>query len=264
MEDYLFADKAIEAALHAGYRIREVYASTNFFVEQKEDETPVTLADRLAHQEIIERLTTTYLPILSEEGSLTGYSERRNWKKFWMVDPLDGTKEFIKRNDEFTVNIALIVDGHPIFGVVYAPVFNILYVGIVGRGAWRIQNPPESCTLQLLQGNGVLLPDRQTSRKQIVMLSRSHMNSETANFISQLRKEHDNIEMQSKGSSLKLCMIAEGSASIYPKLGTTMEWDTAAGHALLLASGKNIFLPDLQTELIYNKENLQNPHFIAL
>lgn len=264
MDKILLVDKAIEAALRAGYRIREVYASTDFFVEQKEDETPVTLADHLAHQEIYQILKSTSIPVLSEEGNLADHDERRNWEKLWLVDPLDGTKEFIKRNDEFTVNIALIMDGHPILGIVYAPVFDTLYVGMVGHGAWRIQSPTESCTLQFLHENGVSLPDQQTSGKQIVLLSRSHMNTETEDFISQFRKKHANVELQSKGSSLKLCMIAEGSASIYPKLGTTMEWDTAAGHALLLASGKNIFLPDLQTELIYNKENLQNPHFIAL
>lgn len=264
MEEFLLVDKAIEAALRAGNRIREVYSSPDFFVEQKEDQTPVTLADHLAHQEISQILNVTGIPVLSEEGSHANYSERQNWEKLWLVDPLDGTKEFIKRNDEFTVNIALIANGHPVAGVVYAPVFDTLYVGIVGLGAWRIQSPPDFLTFQQIQENGIQLPDQQLVGKIIVLLSRSHMNGQTEEYIKQLRQKNGNIELQSKGSSLKLCMIAEGSASIYPKLGTTMEWDTAAGHALLLASGKNIFLPDLQTELIYNKKNLQNPHFIAL
>jgi 3'(2'), 5'-bisphosphate nucleotidase len=264
MVELLLVDKAIEAALCAGNKIREVYSSAEFFVRQKEDETPVTLADQLAHQEIIDILKSTSIPVLSEEGTHSDFSLRKTWTKLWLVDPLDGTKEFIKRNDEFTVNIAFIINGKPMMGVIYAPVWDELYVGIIGTGAWRIKNPPVNCSFQIVLDSGVKLPDKTTSDNYVVLLSRSHMNTETELFIEKIRKENPNIQMESKGSSLKLCLIAEGSATIYPKLGKTMEWDTAAGHAILKSVGKNVFHTDQKTELTYNKENLQNPQFIAL
>lgn len=264
MEETKLIDIAIEAALLAGEKIREVYSSSDFFISIKTDETPVTLADHRAHHEITEILKSTSIPVLSEEGIHSDFSIRRGWKKLWLVDPLDGTKEFIKRNDEFTVNIALIIDGEPVIGIIYVPVFDDLFVGIVGEGAWRLKNPPMNCTLQIVQKSGSNLPDKTTSGNYIVLLSRSHTNSETELFISQISKEKSNVQLENKGSSLKFCLIAEGSASIYPKLGTTMEWDTAAGHAILKSVGKNIFLTDQKTELTYNKENLQNPHFFAL
>lgn len=257
-------NKAINAALFAGIKIRDVYSSPDFVVQLKDDQTPVTLADKQAHDEISKKLKDTSLPILSEEGVHLRYSERKNWDLFWMVDPLDGTKEFIKRNDEFTVNIALIQDCHPIAGVIYAPVTGELYVGIPGIGAFKLFNPAEECTFQTMQLSGIKLPEKSKSEEFSVVVSRSHLNQETNIYIEDLKKRHESIRIIKKGSSLKMCMVAEGTAHIYPKLGKTMEWDTAAGHAILKAVGRNIFQPDLKTELTYNKEDLQNPHFIAL
>lgn len=257
-------DRAIHAALIAGLRIREVYASSDFDVQLKEDQTPVTLADRLAHNEIANKLEITQLPVLSEEGIHLNFSERENWNLLWLVDPLDGTKEFIKRNGEFTVNIALIENNQPVAGVIYAPEPDMLYVGLVGEGAYKQIHPEADCTFHELQLNGVKLPAITENEIFTVVVSRSHMNQETQKFIDEITREHQPYEVIVKGSSLKMCMIAEGVASVYPKLGTTMEWDTAAGHAILKASGKNIYQSDLKTELTYNKENLQNPHFIAI
>lgn len=257
-------DQAIKAALAAGLQIREVYSSPDFDVRLKEDQTPVTIADRLAHDKILNQLETTYLPVLSEEGIHLSYSERRKWDLFWLVDPLDGTKEFIKRNGEFTVNIALIEQCVPVAGVIYAPENDVLYVGIVGEGAYKCIHPETDLTFCDLQISGLKLPEKSKMDVFTVVVSRSHMNPETQKFIEEMTSERQSFEVLAKGSSLKMCMVAEGSASIYPKLGTTMEWDTAAGHAILKASGKNIYQIDLTTELTYNKESLQNPHFIAL
>jgi len=264
MVEIQLIDKAINAALFAGKKINEVYSSADFNIQLKEDHTPVTVADQLAHDEISEKLKDTGLPVLSEEGIHLDYSERKNWDIFWLVDPLDGTKEFIKRNDEFTVNIALIQNCQPVAGVIYAPVTGELYVGIQEIGAFKLFNPTEDCTFQTMQHSGVKLPEKTKRDEFIVAISRSHMNRETEAYIENLRKEHPVIRIVSKGCSLKMCMVAEGSVDAYPKIGITMEWDTAAGQAILKAVGKNIFLPDLKTELTYNKENLQNPHFIAI
>jgi len=257
-------DNAINAALLAGIKIREVYSSPDFDVQVKDDRTPVTLADRLAHDEILMALGNTRLPVLSEEGIHLSYSERKNWDLFWLVDPLDGTKEFIKQNDEFTVNIALVQKNEPIAGVIYAPVTGELYAGIQGIGAFKLFNPSQNCTFQTVQLSGIKLPEKAKRAEFIVAVSRSYMNTETEAYIDELRKKHGSIEIVRMGSSLKICRIAEGSADVYPKIGKTMEWDTAAGHAIAKAAGKNIFLSDLMTELTYNKEDLQNPHFIVL
>lgn len=257
-------NRAIIAALLAGTKIREVYFSPDFDVQIKDDQTPVTRADHQAHDEISKELAATGLPILSEEGVQINYSERKHWNLFWLVDPLDGTKEFIKRNDEFTVNIALVQDCRPIAGVIYAPVTGELYAGIDEIGAWKLLNPTLGCSFQSLQSSGEKLPQPINSNDYTVVVSRSHMNGETEKYIENLRKEYGSIRVIAKGSSLKMCMVAEGTANVYPKIGKTMEWDTAAAHAILKAAGKTIFLPDSKTELTYNKENLQNPHFIAI
>jgi len=180
-----------------------------------------------------------------------------------MVDPLDGTKEFINKNDEFTVNIALIQKNKPIAGVIHAPISEELFAGIPGIGAWKFIHPSSNCTFTDMQNSGKKLPLNENSNEFTVAVSRSHLNSETENFIDELRKIHGSIKTWRFGSSLKTCRIAEGSADIYPRFGKTMEWDTAAGHAIAKAAGKNIFLPDLKTELVYNKEDLQNPNFIV-
>jgi 3'(2'), 5'-bisphosphate nucleotidase len=257
-------DRAITASLFAGKKIRDVYASSNFDVEVKDDMTPVTNADRLAHIEILKVLESTLLPVLSEEGDQHNYSERKQWEVFWLVDPLDGTKEFIKRNDEFTVNIALIKNGQPIAGVIYAPVTGELYAGIPESGAWKYINSSSDITFHHMQLHGIKLPESNRTNEFVVTVSRSHLNRETELYLEELREKHGSIRLINKGSSLKIAMVAEGSAHIYPKFGRTMEWDTAAGHAIIKASGKNIFHLDLKTELTYNKESLLNPHFVVL
>ena len=257
-------DRAITAALFAGAKIRDIYSSPDFDVQLKDDMTPVTIADRQAHFEILNKLESTGLPVISEEGDQISYSERKQWDLFWLVDPLDGTKEFIKRNDEFTVNIALIKNGQPIAGVIYAPVSGELYAGIPETGAWKYLNPPLELTFDDMQLAGIKLPEVKLTDEFVVVVSRSHLNRETEIYLEELRQKHGLIKLINKGSSLKIAMVAEGSANIYPKLGRTMEWDTAAGHAIVKASGKNIFLPDLKAELTYNKENLQNPYFVVL
>ncbi len=255
---------AINAAIQAGTEIRNIYSLIDFKVQLKDDNTPVTLADFNANKIILEILESTNLPVISEENTPAIFSERKKWELYWLVDPLDGTKEFIKRNDEFTVNIALILENKPVAGVIYAPVTGELYVGITETGAWKLLNPSENCTFQSMQLSGEKLPLQKKSAEYIITVSRSHMNYETENYIENLSKKHKIIKLVKKGSSLKICMVAEGSANIYPKLGKTMEWDTAAGHAIAKAAGKNIYLPDLKTELSYNKESLFNPHFIVL
>lgn len=264
MNAELLINKAIVAAIAAGEEIMEVYNTNDFEVVSKEDDTPVTKADKKAHKRIQEILESTELPILSEEGLHTSFQERKKWEYFWLVDPLDGTKEFIKRNDEFTVNIALIQNDKPLGGVVYVPVTRALYAGIENLGAFRLEKPLPDCTFQLMQTEGAQLPEQTDHNEYVIAISRSHMNPETEKYIGRLKKEHTNARIEAVGSALKLARIAEGSLSIYPKIGTTMEWDTAAGHAVLKASGKNIFLHDLKTELVYNKENLANPDFVAV
>ena len=257
-------NQAIRAAILAGRRIKEVYASVDFEITLKSDQTPVTRADHQAHQTILIELATTQLPVLSEEGFLAEYSERKNWNLYWLVDPLDGTKEFIKRTDEFTVNIALIEENKSVAGVIYSPISEELFVGIPGIGSYKLLHPDKTCTLDQMQLSGEKLPLGKTNRKYTVAVSRSHMNPETEVFIENLRKQHGQIELIKRGSSLKTCMVAEGTADTYPRFGKTMEWDTAAGHAIAKAAGRNIYQTDLKTELTYNKESLFNPHFIVL
>ena len=257
-------DIAIHAALLAGEKIMEVYASGDFAIAQKDDFSPLTKADRQAHQVISQILESTQIPVLSEEGIHLPFAERLHWKTFWLVDPLDGTKEFISRNDEFTVNIALIDENQSIAGVIYCPVFRELYVGLVGLGAWKVQRPQTGITFDWISQHGARLPLDNTKDAFTVAASRTHLDDQTVAFIKDLKKLHPELKISRKGSSLKFCLLAEGSADIYPRFGPTMEWDTAAGHAILKAVGKNVFHTGQQTEIHYNKENLMNPYFIAL
>ncbi len=262
MKDLL--NLALQAALKAGSEICEVYRHETIQWEFKEDQTPLTRADQRAHRAIVRVLEPSGLPVLSEEGKNIPYAERKNWDTFWLVDPLDGTKEFIKRNGEFTVNIALIDRQQPVLGIIYVPVLETCYAGIVGQGAWIIKNikqmPRSGDALKHAQS--LPLPIQKPAFLRIVG-SRSHMSGETLQFVENLKAEHPDIEMVSMGSSLKFCLVAEGSADIYPRFGPTMEWDTAAGHAIALAAGKKVTLTDQTTPLSYNKENLLNPWFIV-
>lgn len=248
---------AIQAAIEAGKVIISIYQSDSFDTEMKSDNSPLTKADKEANEVIKKHLQETKIPILSEEGKLVEYSERMNWVRFWMVDPLDGTKEFVKRNGEFTVNIALIENGVPVLGVVYCPVKKWLYYADKENGSYK----------ETIENGKVItekLPKVFYKEKYVVVGSRSHSSPETEAFIEKLKNNtNKEIEFVSMGSSLKICLVAEGSADIYPRLAPTMEWDTAAAHAIALYSGFQITDFQSKNPLKYNKENLLNPHFIV-
>ena len=237
-------------AVEAGRKILDVY-ERGFSVEHKEDRSPLTEADRAAHDLIAARLArlTPDIPLLSEESAKIEYAERARWRRFWLVDPLDGTKEFINRNGEFTVNIALIEDHAPVLGVVYVPVPGVVYFACRGRGAFKHTSlaAPEPIRARGFAGG-----------KPIVVASRSHAGAETEAFLQSLGP-HDVVSM---GSALKLCLVAEGAADVYPRLGPTMEWDTAAAQCVVEAAGGRV--TDVSRRpLTYNKESLLNPWFLA-
>ena len=249
---------ATDAAQQAGDAIMEIYSTADFGVEMKSDNSPLTLADKAAHNIIVEILAETEIPILSEESDeVVAYDERKNWKHLWIVDPLDGTKEFIKRNGEFTVNIALVEDGVPILGVVYAPALDKLYGAVVNQGAFVIVSPG---TRDMKHYE---LPAQKLPAKFTIVGSRSHSSPETEAYIEEMKSKHGEVDFAASGSSLKFCLVAEGKAHSYPRFAPTMEWDTAAGHAILLAAGGNVVVWPDKTELKYNREQLRNPWFLA-
>jgi len=250
-DDSRMLEPLLDIARIASRRILEIYA-TDFAVNKKSDQSPVTAADMAAHDAIVRGLQhlTPELPVLSEESSQIPFSERRRWGSYWLVDPLDGTKEFINRNGDFTVNIALVQEHAPVVGVVHIPVENLSYYGVVGAGAYRVKTgaAPQAIQVRPLDG--------KTLR---VVASRSHRGELLDGYLEKLGAH----EIVSRGSALKFCLVAEGAADVYPRLGPTSEWDTAAGHAVLLAAGGQVINVD-GSPLCYNrKESLLNPHFIA-
>ncbi|WP_121666115.1 3'(2'),5'-bisphosphate nucleotidase CysQ [Mesonia aquimarina] len=245
-----FLPLIIDASRDAGIKIMEVYNSESFDVEQKQDDSPLTRADKLANQAITKRLQETDFPILSEEGAKIPYEERKDWEYFWMVDPLDGTKEFIKQNGEFTVNIALIHKNEPILGVVYAPALDKIYFGGKGLGAYRSENMDPQDQLKLIKH------EKGPTR---IVASRSHLNKDTEDYINQF-KEAETVSM---GSSLKFMLLADSEADIYPRFAPTMEWDTAAAHAVLKGLDLEVMSMEDDKPLRYNKENLLNPYFLV-
>jgi 3'(2'), 5'-bisphosphate nucleotidase len=236
-------------AFEAGKEILEVYNKEDFQVEIKSDKSPLTIADKISHSIIKEFLTKHYpdIPVLSEEGKETPFEERRNWKLFWLVDPLDGTKEFIKRNGEFTVNIALIKKNAPILGVIYIPVKSLLYYGSQGEGAFKIN----------ADGNKEKIRVKPQSNELIAVKSKSHSSESEDKFLSRFTIKNT----ISAGSSLKFCMVAEGKADIYYRGGPTWEWDTAAGHAIVEAAGG--YCKEADGEFLYNKPVLLNKAFVV-
>lgn len=240
-------------AIRAGKIIMEVYNHEDLFVTEKSDQSPLTLADKKSNDVICASLMNLnpVLPIISEENKTLPYEERKDYHYYWLVDPLDGTKEFIKRNGEFTVNIALVRENEVVMGVVYCPVTMDLYYGIHGEGAWVIQNG----ILSPLKVNTFTIKDKGLT----VVCSRSHLNEETQSYIDDL----DHPEKVSKGSSLKFLILAEGGADLYPRLAPTMEWDTAAAQIILEEAGGQVLNAETGKKLTYNKENLLNPHFYA-
>jgi 3'(2'), 5'-bisphosphate nucleotidase len=253
-EDFIGYVKNI--AVEAGRSVMSIYEK-DFKVQLKSDHSPLTEADLASHSFIVNALIklTQSIPILSEESGDIPWTERQSWEHYWLIDPLDGTKEFIKRNGEFTVNIALVSNGIPIFGVVYAPVKEILYFGGIGAngenlGAWK----------QVGNKNEPISVSSQAHKPVRVVGSRSHQSDDIQVYLSQF----DDYELIPMGSSLKICLVAEGQADLYPRLGPTSEWDTAAAHAILLAAGGSCVTYEKHDELMYNtKESLLNPYFIV-
>ncbi len=260
-------DDVIKIAKMAGEIILDIYNS-NFNISYKKNNSPVTTADRKANEFIKKKLLTILdIPVLSEEEQYIPFLERKNWELFWLIDPLDGTKEFINGEKDFTVNIALIYKNSPILGVVYAPALDLLYYGGKNIGSFKIDQKKKS---KLCVSN---MEKKQNSMKKLsVVTSKSHLNLETKNFIEILKMYYNEVQTVSIGSSLKFCLIADGKADIYPRLAPTMEWDTAAAHSILkgvqgkIVEYRNVnSLNDLKflPELIYNKKNLLNPPFLA-
>ncbi len=256
-------EEAVKAAIEAGNEIMKHY-QTAVEVDYKSDSSPLTIADRSAHQVISKRLKPLGIPILSEEGKHQPYEERKNWPFLWIVDPLDGTKEFIKRNGEFTVNIALVKQHTPILGVVYSPPQKMLYFASTYlERSFRIVTDNLSINLTDLIGSATELPISYDGQMLTVVASKSHLNTETETYINTLKASHGGLNLVSKGSSLKFCLIAEGSADIYPRFAPTYEWDSAAAQAIIEIAGGAVISNDNNAPLRYNKENLLNPGFIA-
>ena len=259
-----------DIARDAGSRILKVY-ETSFEVETKEDSSPLTLADRESHDVICQRLPElnkpsflpSNIPVLSEEGRDIPFSERSSWKYFWLVDPLDGTKEFVKRNGEFTVNIALIHDAKPILGIVYIPVTDAVYFGVRGECSYKAEGLSQIDTADILELSRRLPLEGQTDSALRVVGSRSHSSKPFEEYVENLKAEYGEISLVSAGSSLKFCLVAEGKADIYPRLGPTMEWDTAAGHAVAIGAGRQVIKYGSDKELEYNKKELLNAWFIC-
>jgi len=262
----------ILAAKRAGEAILEVYDS-DFAVEQKDDKSPLTLADKRSHEiieNVLEQTVTannSTVPILSEEGKEIPYDERIKWEYFWLVDPLDGTKEFIKRNGEFTVNIALIHKHKPVLGIIYIPVKDVFYFAAINFGAYKLENSSiltEDLSIEELIDKSQKLPLNSNDKTTLTVIgSRSHTSEEFTEFVKQLNQKHENVEFISSGSSLKLCLVAEGKADVYPRFGPTMEWDTAAGQAIVEQAKGTVMEAETNEPLNYNKSNLLNPFFIV-
>lgn len=255
---------AIIASLRAGKLIIEVYDS-GFEVEYKDDKSPLTLADKQSNDKINEFLVPTGIPIISEENKQIDYQERKHWEKCWIVDPLDGTKEFVKRNGEFTVNIALIENQIPIQGVIYVPIEKTLYYNDPSTGkAYRSQVKSHEASINEVIDNAMEIT-HSTNNPNLIRIvgSRSHMSQETIEFVEAIKREGKETEMVSKGSSLKFCLVAEGRADVYPRYAPTMEWDTAAGQAICKAVGFEVISYETKKPLLYNRENLLNPWFLV-
>ncbi|RXJ46025.1 3'(2'),5'-bisphosphate nucleotidase CysQ family protein [Gelidibacter gilvus] len=291
---------AITAALEAGKVILDIYNSDEFEVAFKDDNSPLTKADVAAHEVIMAHLSTTDIPILSEEGKSIPYIERKDWERLWIVDPIDGTKEFIKRNGEFTVNIALIENQKPVLGVIFVPVTGELYFSCLALPDKVIQAGNRQATSLLRRATdgqaifhpnegrasstsgsykvnvninhfdvddlikcAIKLPLPRKDETFTILTSRSHPSQETDAYIQQIRDKYDNINIISKGSSLKFCLIAEGQADCYPKFGPTMEWDTAAGQAICEQSGIEVVDWETKKPIMYNRKELLNNWFIV-
>jgi len=255
---------AIDAAYQGGLEIMAVYAG-DFDVMIKDDNSPLTIADQNANKVICQFLEKSNFPILSEEGKAMSFAERKDWEYYWNVDPLDGTKEFVKRNGNFTVNIALMYKDTPIFGVIYIPVSDELYFGGEDLGSFKheiFSTKKDKTLIDLCQSENKL-PNQKLPIQYTIAASSSHLSIETQDYISSLEKENGNINLISRGSSLKICLVAEGAVHEYPRFAPTMEWDIAAGHGIILGVGKEILDFKTKKRIRYNKESLLNNWFIV-
>jgi 3'(2'), 5'-bisphosphate nucleotidase len=256
MLDQIDVQDIVEIAKEAGLAVLKIY-NQNFDVKYKKDNSPLTVADKKANDIIVNSLNNLpinsllekNIPILSEEGRSVSYDERKNWEYFWLIDPLDGTKEFVNKNGEFTINIALIHKDSPVIGVVYSPVLNTCYWAKRGEGAFK---------------DGKQLPLKIENKEDVykIVASRSHMSTETKDFIDSIATDKEKVVV-SIGSSLKICLVAEGEANIYPRLGPTMEWDTAAAHAIVNESGSLLNRYTDNGAHLYNKKVLLNDWFVV-
>lgn len=256
MLEQIDVKKIIAIAEEAGNEIMKIYDTDDFAVTDKSDNSPLTKADKAGNAVIVAALKSAYpeIPIISEENKMIEYADRKDWNYFWLVDPLDGTKEFIKKNGEFTVNIALIRNGKPVLGVVGIPAKNQMYYAVENKGAFKIDE------------NGVetkLFINAPKSDEIALIGSRSHPSPEFDAYLKEMENKFATVNFVPAGSSLKFCLVAEGKADVYPRLGPTMEWDTAAGHALVLEAGARVKVYGQENDLQYNKENLLNPFFIV-
>lgn len=262
--------QAILASVEAGKEILEVY-TTQFNVQYKEDDTPLTQADQRASEKIIALLADTTFPVLSEEGEHFSYEKRKSLEYLWIVDPLDGTKEFVKRNGEFTVNIALVYRNKPILGVIYSPVLNDLYFAAKGLGSFKIDrhdfipllNGLDLIPFDNLMAHTKKLPHQSYPEVYTIVASRSHLSKETYAYIEEKKTQHGDVNIVNTGSSIKMCWVAEGFADEYPRFGPTMEWDTAAGQAILENAGCELIDFTTNASMIYNRAELRNNWFTA-
>jgi 3'(2'), 5'-bisphosphate nucleotidase len=275
---------ALIAAKKAGEAILEVYHG-EIDVSYKDDDSPLTLADKRAHSAIASHLSsdsTSDIPVLSEEGKHTPYEERKGWEYYWLVDPLDGTKEFVKRSDEFTVNIALIKKNRPVLGVVFLPAIGCLYFAAEGLGSYKLEDvgaigqlevgagefSDEDKALKALIEAAIRLPVQHSFKQSPDQLnlvgSRSHGTEALSDFVEKMKQQYKKVDFVPAGSALKLCLVAEGNADIYPRFGPTMEWDTAAGHCVVEQSGGKVVDMKRKAPLDYNKRDLHNPYFVCI
>ncbi|MGS2737814.1 3'(2'),5'-bisphosphate nucleotidase CysQ [Sinomicrobium sp. M5D2P17] len=263
MELNKLLEVAVKASLSAGEKIMQIYETGDFGIDYKSDDSPLTKADIASHNEIMRFLRETGIPVLSEEGKELPYEERKRWESLWIVDPIDGTKEFIKKNGEFTVNIALVREQSPVLGVIYVPALNELYFSTVEIGAYKCTDIEGYDTLEGWKSVSAKLPVEHNGRIYTVVASRSHLSAETKGFIDSLKEKYGEVETISKGSSLKLCMVAEGEADCYPRFAPTMEWDTAAGQAICEHAGFKVIDYTTKETMKYNRENLLNNWFLV-
>lgn len=260
---------SFNAAMKAGETVMDVFNSDNDQITVKSDNSIISIADQLAHNVIEDLLSPTRIPIISEEGRNIEYEERKSWDILWLIDPLDGTRQFIQKRKEFTINIALLVNNYPVMGLIYAPALSELYFACKGDGAYRLivkNYNTTKCTFQELVERSSMLPlktMKENAESFVILTSPHHINIETKNYIKEKRALYKQLVVRNVGSSLKMCLLACGEANVYPRHDSTYEWDTAAAQAILEEAGCSIKSLETGEPLTYNKESLLNPCFVC-